>query len=838
MLRRIMPHRSAFKNPIATSTRNLNMSKIIATVKAKKIFDPTLVDTTAKSYIESLNTTTYSNHFTDEQIALHVQGVLTAEARQRIGDTLTYMHEEERSVFYLCANTHDQTLDKVRRMARFVSRSSTEVGTHGTVTRSYVSADRKFVIFYASYEKFVNPKPAHGETSLDVVGTEGYLRSLDPEVREVHQKLMHNVAKSVYPSYEIFEKDGAQNFIMANFVEKENHIGSLLSIFQEIEGAEVLRSTSYTFSNGINIYSFQIVGATPQQIKEHSSFVGLVPNRPGTSITRLHEERILNVEECVYIDSALIFSMYFTILPKSDDYTHLLTIVSKESNGANRLNNLRRELSQEVVSERYTSWIVGRYPHFAKMLYDDFKQGSTAERRKEILAKIDKQFKDDQRPPFDLSIFKGILRFNEVILKHNFFKSAKAAVCYRLNPEFMRDLGFPVIPYAVFLFAGSQWRGFHIRFTDIARGGVRMIISKPNTYSKNKRSVFQENYNLAYTQLLKNKDIPEGGAKGTILVSSHYLNQFAPIRCQHMFLQYIDSLLDCIVPGESEVVDNLKQEEIIFLGPDENTAGTFPAAGALYSKGRGFKAWKSFTTGKDASLGGIPHDKYGMTTHSVRTYVEGVYEKLGIDGKTLKKFQTGGPDGDLGSNEIKRSTEKYIGLVDISASLHDPNGLDREELLRLATERLPLRHFNKSKLSKDGFLVLTEEKNVTLPDGTVVEDGARFRDEFHLIKYSDADVFVPCGGRPRSVTLDNVGRFLKIGDADGRRDGSPASLRTTPEGSSSSSSTIIEGAEPLHPPDGTGPAVRVPFTGNGSGVRVPGGFRGFPRLPGLPGKRG
>ena len=31
---------------------------------------------------------------------------------------------------------------------------------------------------------------------------------------------------------------------------------------------------------------------------------------------------------------------------------------------------------------------------------------------------------------------------------------------------------------------------------------------------------FDENYNLAATQSLKNKDIPEGGAKGTILPSS------------------------------------------------------------------------------------------------------------------------------------------------------------------------------------------------------------------------------------------------------------------------------------------------------------------------------
>ena len=38
-------------------------------------------------------------------------------------------------------------------------------------------------------------------------------------------------------------------------------------------------------------------------------------------------------------------------------------------------------------------------------------------------------------------------------------------------------------------------------------------------YSINQRMLFDENYALAATQNLKNKDIPEGGAKGTILPS-------------------------------------------------------------------------------------------------------------------------------------------------------------------------------------------------------------------------------------------------------------------------------------------------------------------------------
>ena len=44
--------------------------------------------------------------------------------------------------------------------------------------------------------------------------------------------------------------------------------------------------------------------------------------------------------------------------------------------------------------------------------------------------------------------------------------------------------------------------------------------------------LFDENYGLAATQSLKNKDIPEGGAKGTILPSS----VFPHITCLLLFI--------------------------------------------------------------------------------------------------------------------------------------------------------------------------------------------------------------------------------------------------------------------------------------------------------------
>jgi len=154
--------------------------------------------------------------------------------------------------------------------------------------------------------------------------------------------------------------------------------------------------------------------------------------------------------------------------------------------------------------------------------------------------------------------------------------------------------------------------------------------------------------------------------------------------------------------------------------------------------------------------GGVPHDTYGMTTASVHTYVTELLRKLGEDESAITKFQTGGPDGDLGSNEILVSKDKTIGIADGSGVVYDPAGLNREELRRLALARKPVREFTRAMLGEGAFLVTCEEVNVTLPDGSKWSTGGELRDKFHLTAYATADLFVPCGGRPNSITAENV----------------------------------------------------------------------------------
>lgn len=100
----------------------------------------------------------------------------------------------------------------------------------------------------------------------------------------------------------------------------------------------------------------------------------------------------------------------------------------------------------------------------------------------------------------------------------------------------------------------------------------------------------------------------------------------------------MDLLIVGNTPGIKEKIVDLHQKpEILFFGPDEGTADYMDWA-SKHARSRGAGFWKAFTTGKSQTLGGIPHDLYGMTTRSVHQYVVGTLRKLHITEDSVSKF--------------------------------------------------------------------------------------------------------------------------------------------------------------------------------------------------------
>ena len=76
-------------------------------------------------------------------------------------------------------------------------------------------------------------------------------------------------------------------------------------------------------------------------------------------------------------------------------------------------------------------------------------------------------------------------------------------------------------PFGVFFGHARRCNGFHVRFREIARGGLRVVpVGSPEAFGLESTRHFDEVYGLASAQQLKNKDIPEGKNQRTSIVKN------------------------------------------------------------------------------------------------------------------------------------------------------------------------------------------------------------------------------------------------------------------------------------------------------------------------------
>lgn len=82
----------------------------------------------------------------------------------------------------------------------------------------------------------------------------------------------------------------------------------------------------------------------------------------------------------------------------------------------------------------------------------------------------------------DLQVLESFLIFNKHVLKTNFYQPTKVALSFRLQPDFLPEVEYPKKPFGMFIVIGNEFRGFHLRFRDVARGGIRIVMSRNKEY--------------------------------------------------------------------------------------------------------------------------------------------------------------------------------------------------------------------------------------------------------------------------------------------------------------------------------------------------------------------
>ncbi|KAL6714669.1 NAD-dependent glutamate dehydrogenase [Lecanora helva] len=642
---------------------------------------------------------------------------------------------------------------------------------------------------------FPHPNPGSEETNLNIIGETRFLQKATQNTKDIYQEVMNKVVGRTGPVIEMFEMPASREKRLVVAYRQGSAMGmfSALSDLYHYYGCTSSRKYIEQFSNGITIMSIYLqplpqtaanakhppIEASIYQIMKEVSLLYCIPQN---KFQGHFASGRLSLQETIYAHCVWVFVGHF-LNRLGSEYTSLASILDPNNTvHAEMLSKIKRRLRTETFTSDYILEIINKYPDLVRSLYLSFANTHYVQTRGEqddfiptlsyLRLKVDTVLDDAQLKSLisksavnehDQMVMTAFRVFNAGVLKTNFYTPTKVALSFRLNPSFLPGVEYPQPLYGMFLVISSEFRGFHLRFRDIARGGIRIVKSRNReAYSINARSLFDENYNLANTQQRKNKDIPEGGSKGVILLDVHHQD-----KVRVAFEKYIDSIMDLLLPPTSPgikdpIVDLHGQQEILFMGPDENTADLVNWA-TEHARARGAPWWKSFFTGKAPKLGGIPHDVYGMTTLSVREYVLGIYRKLNLQPDAVRKLQTGGPDGDLGSNEILLGTEKYTAIVDGAGVLVDPNGLDHAELVRLAKKRAMISQYDLTKLSADGYRVLVDETNVTLPSGETVNNGMVFRNTFHLRGGKQFDLFVPCGGRPESIDLSTVNKLIVDG---------------------------------------------------------------------------
>lgn len=353
-------------------------------------------------------------------------------------------------------------------------------------------------------------------------------------------------------------------------------------------------------------------------------------------------------------------------------------------------------------------------------------------------------------------IFSESLNFLQHVYRTNYFYARKTGLAFRMNPDVLHPKHYPNKPYGFFYMLGRGYRGFQVRYRETARGGLRIVMPRDVTqYEVAFAGIFDEVVGLSYAQQMKNKDIPEGGAKAVLLLSPGADRETAALGA-------VDSILNLITTDKEtgkldpSIIDYLGGEEYIFLGPDENCTNALIDAFVCQAERQGYRFPNAFMSSKPSA--GINHKEYGVTSEGVNVFLDNLLRaELGLDPKkdsfTIK--MTGGPDGDVAGNELKILHREYgdnakvVAIADGLGAAYDPEGLNWSELLRLVEEGRSIVEFDAKALSSDkqAFVIPAENREQT-----------KIRNQLHATV--PADIFIPAGGRPYTVNADSWRLFL------------------------------------------------------------------------------
>ncbi|MFY1636652.1 NAD-glutamate dehydrogenase [Solwaraspora sp. WMMB335] len=335
-----------------------------------------------------------------------------------------------------------------------------------------------------------------------------------------------------------------------------------------------------------------------------------------------------------------------------------------------------------VFSQEYMEATFVAYPTIAAGLVELFETRFCPEpqvsddrrqrRGQELVAAVGRQF--DEVDSLDQDrILRGYLTLILATLRTNFYQRASDGrpipyVAVKLDPQAIPDLPAPRPAYEIFVYS-PRFEGVHLRFGEVARGGLR--------WSDRREDFRTEVLGLVKAQMVKNAVIVPVGAKGGFVVKQpgstararggveppdREAVQAEGVACYQQFISGLLDVTDNIVAGEiaapARVIRHDGDDPYLVVAADKGTA-TFSDVANAISQARGFWLGDAFASGGSA---GYDHKRMGITARGAWESVKRHFRDLGVD--------------------IQREDFTVVGIGDMSGDVFG-NGMLLSEHVRL-----------------------------------------------------------------------------------------------------------------------------------------------------------
>jgi glutamate dehydrogenase len=262
-----------------------------------------------------------------------------------------------------------------------------------------------------------------------------------------------------------------------------------------------------------------------------------------------------------------------------------------------------------------------------------------------------------------LALIRATMRTNHYLSSPR--SGARPALAFKFDPHALKDLPQPRPVHEVFVY--SPWmEGVHLRFGDVARGGLR--------WSDRREDFRTEVLGLVRAQVTKNAVIVPTGAKGGFVAKQlpdpaadreAWLNE--GIACYRSFISALLDVTDNRVPGPdgeqvvvppAGVVRHDDDDSYLVVAADKGTAAFSDIANEVAQQ-YGFWLGDAFASGGSV---GYDHKAMGITARGAWESVARHFRELGHDVQTQPTTVVGIGDmsGDVFGNGMLLSTSLLL----------------------------------------------------------------------------------------------------------------------------------------------------------------------------------